>query len=168
LGNIETEPHPGNLDARVGSSFATVGTEGQRDVRRLLEAALEVMRRCGTMSRPRVADIVEEAGLSNDAFYRYFPSKDALVQAILEDGADRLCSYLGHQMAKESTPAAKVRAWVEGVLAQAEGSPPRRSPCFGTGGVSGRARHQGVISRAPRWLRSCATRSRRWAAARQS
>src|SRR5262245_31264536 len=89
------------------------------EVRRLLDAALVVMRRCGTASRPRVADVVAEAGLSNDAFYRHFPSKDALVAAILEDGTERLRSYLDHQMAKEATPAGQVRRWVEGVLDQA-------------------------------------------------
>jgi AcrR family transcriptional regulator len=91
------------------------------EVRRLLDAALDVMRRCGTTSRPRVADIVAAAGLSNDAFYRHFPSKDALVAALVDDGALRLQSYLDHQMAKEATPEAKVRRWVEGVLSQAEG-----------------------------------------------
>lgn len=89
------------------------------EVRRLLDAALDVMRACGTTSRPRVADIVAAAGLSNDAFYRHFPSKDALVAALLEDGTERLQSYLAHQMAKEATPQGKVRRWVEGVLAQA-------------------------------------------------
>jgi len=89
------------------------------EVRRLLDAALDVMRACGTTSRPRVADIVAAAGLSNDAFYRDFPSKDALVAALLEDGTQRLRSYLAHQMAKETTQAARVRRWVEGVLAQA-------------------------------------------------
>src|SRR5271154_5634951 len=64
------------------------------EVRRLLDAALEVIRRCGTSSRPRVADIVAEAGLSNDAFYRHFRSKDDLVTAILEDGGERLRGYL--------------------------------------------------------------------------
>jgi AcrR family transcriptional regulator len=44
---------------------------------------LDVMRRCGTESRPRVADIVAAAGLSNDAFYRHFPSKDDLIVAAL-------------------------------------------------------------------------------------
>ncbi len=77
------------------------------------------MRACGTTSRPRVADIVAAAGLSNDAFYRHFPSKDALVAALLEDGTARLQSYLAHQMAKEATPHSKVRRWVEGVLSQA-------------------------------------------------
>jgi AcrR family transcriptional regulator len=89
------------------------------EVRRLLDAALDVMRRCGTTSRPRVADIVAAAGLSNDAFYRHFPSKDALVAAILEDGTERLRSYLAHQMAKQATPGDQVRRWVEGVLSQA-------------------------------------------------
>jgi AcrR family transcriptional regulator len=90
------------------------------EVRRLLDAALEVIRRCGTSSRPRVADIVAGAGLSNDAFYRHFRSKDALVTAILEDGGERLESYLAHQMAKEATPEGQVRCWVRGVLAQAD------------------------------------------------
>jgi AcrR family transcriptional regulator len=90
------------------------------EIRRLLDAALDVMRECGTTSHPRVADIVAAAGLSNDAFYRHFRSKDALVTAILDDGAERLGSYLGHQMAKEPTPQGQVRRWVEGVLSQAD------------------------------------------------
>ncbi len=89
------------------------------EVRRLLDAGLELMRNGGTASRPRVADIVAAAGLSNEAFYRHFPSKQALVEAIIEDGAERLRAYLDHQMSKASTPEGKVRRWVEGVLSQA-------------------------------------------------
>jgi AcrR family transcriptional regulator len=89
------------------------------EVRRLLDAGLEVMRRCGATSRPRVADIVTAAGLSNDAFYRHFPSKEALVAAIIDDGSARLTSYLMHQMAKVSSPRDQVRAWVDGVMSQA-------------------------------------------------
>ena len=74
---------------------------------------------CGTESRPRVADIVAAAGLSNDAFYRHFASKDALVAAILEDGTERLGSYVAHQMEARRPPQGKVRRWVEGVLSQA-------------------------------------------------
>lgn len=96
------------------------GVDYEDEVRRLLDAGLTVMARCGTRSRPRVADIVEAAGLSNDAFYRHFPSKDALVAAILDDGAERLRDYLAHQMAKADDPERRVRAWVAGVLAQAD------------------------------------------------
>jgi AcrR family transcriptional regulator len=109
-----------SVAARIAQrTLAKREVEQAGEVRRLLDAALDVMRRCGTTSRPRVADIVRVAELSNDAFYRHFPSKDALVAAILEDGTERLRSYLAHQMAKETTPQDKVRRWVEGVLSQA-------------------------------------------------
>jgi AcrR family transcriptional regulator len=98
--------------ARRGPDYAT-------EVRRLLDAGLAVMREGGTSSRPRVADIVAAAGLSNDAFYRHFASKEALVAAILDDGTERLASYLAHQLSKEPTPEGKVQRWVEGVFSQA-------------------------------------------------
>ena len=100
-------------------TLARRGPDYASEVRRLLDAGLEVMRKCGTTSRPRVADIVAAAGLSNDAFYRHFASKDALVAAILEDGTERLTGYLAHQLAKETTPESKVRRWVDGILSQA-------------------------------------------------
>ncbi len=105
----------------VRRSLAKRENDYASEVRRLLDAALEVMGRCGTSSRPRVADIVAAAGLSNEAFYRHFRSKDALVTALLEDGGERLRSYLAHQLAKEAAPESKVRRWVAGVLAQAHG-----------------------------------------------
>jgi AcrR family transcriptional regulator len=108
-----------DVAARIAQrSLARRGAGYTSEVRRLLDAALAVMRQAGTASRPRVADIVAAAGLSNDAFYRHFPSKDALVAALLEDGAGRLASYVSYQMAKEQAPEGKVRRWVEGVLSQ--------------------------------------------------
>ena len=115
------DPESGIADRIVRRSLAKREEEYADEVRRLLDAALEVMRKCGTSSRPRVADIVAAAGLSNEAFYRHFRSKDALVNALLEDGAERLRSYLIHQLAKERTPEGKVRRWVAGVLSQADG-----------------------------------------------
>lgn len=113
---------PGDVAHRVAQeTLAKRGVDYSTEVRRLLDAALELMRVGGTSSRPRVADIVAAAGLSNDAFYRHFASKDALVTALLEDGAQRLGEYLTHQMAKAKTPEMQVRRWVEGVLSQARG-----------------------------------------------
>jgi AcrR family transcriptional regulator len=113
---------PGDDDvaARIARrTLAARGSEYSGEVRRLLDAGREVMRRNGTGARARVADIVAAAGLSNDAFYRHFSSKDMLVAAILEDGTERLRDYLAHQMSKETAPEGKVRRWVEGALAQA-------------------------------------------------
>jgi AcrR family transcriptional regulator len=89
------------------------------EVRRLLDAGLEVMRQCGTAKSPPVSDIVAAARLSRDAFYRHFASKEDLVAAIVEAGAQRLRGYLRHQMGKEDAPAAQLRRWIEGIMAQA-------------------------------------------------
>jgi AcrR family transcriptional regulator len=120
--NQNAIPNGDDVASRVASRTVARREAGYADeVRRLLDAALTVIERLGTSSRPRVADIVAEAGLSNDAFYRHFASKDALVAALLEDGAQRLASYLQHQTAKEASARERVRVWVEGVLAQTEG-----------------------------------------------
>ncbi|MBX6387395.1 MAG: TetR/AcrR family transcriptional regulator [Frankia sp.] len=111
-----------DVAARTAARTLAARAEGYaQEVRRLLDAGLAEMRRRGTSSRPRVADIVAAAGLSNDAFYRHFPSKDALVAALIEDGAERLASYAAHQMGKEATAEGKVRRWVTAILAQTSG-----------------------------------------------
>jgi AcrR family transcriptional regulator len=106
----------------AAASLARRGLDYEGEVRRLLDAAFVVIERNGTTARARVADIVAEAGLSNEAFYRHFASKDALVAALVEDGALRLASYVAHQMDKEPTARGKVRRWVAGVLSQAGGT----------------------------------------------
>ncbi len=119
---MENPPLEGQND--VASRIARQTLDRRRpdytdEVRRLIDAGRTVMRRCGTDSRPRVADIVAEADLSNEGFYRHFASKDALVAAILDDGTERLIGYLAHQMAKESTAEGRVRCWVAGIMSQA-------------------------------------------------
>jgi AcrR family transcriptional regulator len=88
-----------------------------REVTALLEAARKVIAETG---KARVADIVAEAGLSNDAFYRYFESKDALIAALIEEGTERLAALAAHQMAAEADPEAKVRVWLEMMVGQAD------------------------------------------------
>jgi AcrR family transcriptional regulator len=88
------------------------------EIRRLLDATYAVMRRSGELD-PRVSDIVREAGLSNQAFYRHFQSKDELLAAVLADGQRRLVATLDERMLAAPPGVARVRAWVEVVLAQA-------------------------------------------------
>jgi AcrR family transcriptional regulator len=88
------------------------------EVRRLIDAAYAVMRSTGDID-PRVGDVVREAGLSNQAFYRHFKSKDELLLAVLTDGQHRLLATLEARMARVEPGAAQVAAWIEGVMAQA-------------------------------------------------
>ena len=89
------------------------------EVRALLDAARTVI---ATTGKARVADIVAEAGLSNDAFYRHFPSKDALVAALAEEATERIATALARRMATEPTPKAQVGCWLDGILARATGA----------------------------------------------
>jgi len=104
---------------RVASRTLAGRTEAYADeVRRLVDAGYAVMRRTGTLD-PRVTDIVREACLSNQAFYRHFRGKDELLVAILDDGRRQLLTYLEHRMARAEPGAPRVSAWVGGVMEQA-------------------------------------------------
>jgi AcrR family transcriptional regulator len=112
-------PSSADVAARIAArSLAKRGPDYTDEVRRILDAAFAVIGQRGTGSRVRVADIVSAAGVSNDTFYRHFSSKDSLIVALLEDGTERLASYITHQMQKVATPEEKVRSWVEGMLSQ--------------------------------------------------
>jgi AcrR family transcriptional regulator len=88
------------------------------EIRRLVEAALVLIQRTGDLE-PRVSEIVREAGLHNQAFYRHFRSKHELLVAVLDDGIALLAGYLAHRMESARDPKARVRAWIRGLLEQA-------------------------------------------------
>jgi AcrR family transcriptional regulator len=83
----------------------------------LICAAVVVMARRGSYS-PTITEILDEAGLSNQAFYRHFESKDEFLLAIVDDGLRQLLNYLEHELAKAETPVERIRCWVRGVLTQ--------------------------------------------------
>lgn len=91
----------------------------QSDVERLMEAGLALMVENDGRRGPRVADIVAAAGLSNDAFYRYFGSKDALVEAIVEQGSRTVVSYVRHRIAAADGPREQLHAGVDAIMKQA-------------------------------------------------
>jgi len=87
-----------------------------RDVDTLIRCGRELL----TRGEPaRVADIVAAAGLSNDAFYRYFKSKGDFVDAVVEEGGHRLVRYLRHKIDQAADPDAALRAGIAAVLNQA-------------------------------------------------
>lgn len=88
------------------------------EVKRLITAGLSVMARTGNLD-PRVIDIVREAGLSNQAFYRHFRSKDELLLAILDDGNRRLLQVLRTRLERANSGAERARCWINVILDQA-------------------------------------------------
>lgn len=105
------------VQAAVDRALAKQRADATREVEAILDATLRVAERVAPAA-PRVADIVAEAGTSNQAFYRYFAGKDDLMKAVFERGIARLYTYLKHQIGKETEPAKQIEAWIRGVLTQ--------------------------------------------------
>jgi AcrR family transcriptional regulator len=85
---------------------------------RIVEATYELIEQTGDVD-PSMRQILAHTGLSTQAFYRHFQSKDELMLAVLDDGRRRLVGHLERRMERAQSADAKVRAWVEGILAQA-------------------------------------------------
>jgi AcrR family transcriptional regulator len=90
----------------------------EEEVQRLVDATYRVIERTASLD-PTVRDILAESGLSTQAFYRHFRSKDELLVVLLDDGRRRIVDYLAHRMEKADGPERQLRAFVEGVMAQA-------------------------------------------------
>lgn len=84
----------------------------------LVQAAFAVVARSGSLD-PSVRDILQEAGLSNQAFYRHVDSKDELLLLMLDTGRRSLVAYLDHRMERCASGPERVAVWIGGVLAQA-------------------------------------------------
>lgn len=89
-----------------------------REMDRIVDATFSLIERTGNLNPP-LRDVLAESGLSTQAFYRYFRSKDELLLVLLDVGRRRLMEYLSHRMARTAAPEGKVRQWVLGVMAQA-------------------------------------------------
>ena len=89
-----------------------------KEIERIVDATYRVIAKTGSFDPP-LRDILRESGLSTQAFYKHFRSKDELLLLLLDDGRRRLVGYLEHRMDKATTAEGRVKAWIEGVLAQA-------------------------------------------------
>jgi AcrR family transcriptional regulator len=62
-----------------------------------------------------MAEIASEAGMSVGQIYRYFPSKEAIIHAIVERIVDQRLKSIDATIAREELPAVLARRFVEGM-----------------------------------------------------
>jgi AcrR family transcriptional regulator len=93
-------------------------TEYEAEMRRIVDATFTLIERTGSLD-PSMREILVAAGISTQAFYRYFSSKDELMLVLLDEGRRRLMETLERRMQSEDSPTGRLRAWIVGVLAQA-------------------------------------------------
>jgi AcrR family transcriptional regulator len=120
---IEVEDVSADSSSAVGEavdrSLAGRRLAARDEVERLVSAAFRVIEKTGHLE-PKVSDILHEAGLSNQAFYRHFRGKHELLVAVLDEGIRGLGSYLTGRVAEATSPSAAVREWIRGMAAQVQ------------------------------------------------
>jgi AcrR family transcriptional regulator len=92
----------------------------EAEIERILAVTLELLSR-ETAAVPSVSEIVRAAGISNHTLYRFFPSKQDLIMAVLEKGVQRAAEWIAAGMDREVSPRGQVRLWVRGLLHQVSG-----------------------------------------------
>ena len=105
-------------DRSVDRALAERQAAYEHEVTRLIDSTYAVMARSGDLS-PTVREILAEAGLSNQAFYRHFRSKDELLLVVLDDGRRKLVDCLSRRMARADGPVGRIEEWIRGVMNQA-------------------------------------------------
>ncbi len=111
-------PTPSLTEQLADRAVAERRADFAREMDRIVERTFGLIERAGTVDPP-MRDILAETGLSTQAFYRHFRSKDELMLALLDDGRRRLVATLERRMRRAEGPVGRVQAWIEGVLAQA-------------------------------------------------
>jgi AcrR family transcriptional regulator len=83
--------------------------------RMVMDAAVRVIARKSYVSMS-VADVLAEAGLSTNSFYRHFDSKDALIAAVVRRDGESAQRSLERVIEAAQDPVAALEGWLDGLL----------------------------------------------------
>jgi AcrR family transcriptional regulator len=119
IGNSVSEAGTTRVGLAVERAIERRRAIARDEIERLVAATFALIERTGVLE-PKVSDILAEAGLSNQAFYRHFRSKHELLVAVLDEGIRGLADYLDRRMAACEDPIEAVREWVRGMALQAQ------------------------------------------------
>lgn len=81
----------------------------------LLDAARTAFARHGVTAS--LDDVARAAGVGPGTLYRHFPTRDALVLAVIDDGLIGICK-LGTALLDDADPLAAVRRWLDAYIEQ--------------------------------------------------
>jgi TetR/AcrR family transcriptional regulator len=83
-------------------------------VRLMLDAALRLIREKGDGFTTQ--ELVKEAGVALQTFYRYFPSKDELLLAVIADAMTEACTRWADAARELPDPVARLRFYVTNII----------------------------------------------------
>jgi AcrR family transcriptional regulator len=97
----------------------------------ILQAAEDVLRRFGP-AKATVVDVARALGVSHGSVYRHFPSKVALRDAVTALWMARITDPLGAIVHKAAPASARLRLWLETLVAQKQAKARAEPELFAT------------------------------------
>ena len=101
-------------------------SRGVEQARTIVEAAQRLIATKGPSFTTQ--ELIKEAGIALQTFYRYFPSKDHLLLAVIEDIIDENCRQYKKGASKLTDPIDRLRLYVTSTVSGLEGV--GRGPSF--------------------------------------
>ena len=92
--------------------------EAAATVEAVMAAGRELVERDGVLDF-NMRELLSVAGVSNRAFYRHFPTKDALVAALVDEVYATMVDTLGFVVDSTADPVAALEQWIDGALVYA-------------------------------------------------
>jgi len=92
--------------------------DASNDVERIIASAYRVIERQPDFEL-KMRDIVDEAGISTQSFYKLFGSKDEFILILLEHGQVVFERKLSIALERAASPLERITIWIEEVLDQA-------------------------------------------------
>jgi AcrR family transcriptional regulator len=106
--------------------------DAQRNRERLIEAAREVFREQGYDAS--LDEVAKRAGVGAGTLYRHFPSRDVLMDAILQSWVDRVNDAVDKVLVHEGDPRDLLLTWFEtyvGLISMHKGGPAKITSAMG-------------------------------------
>jgi AcrR family transcriptional regulator len=106
--------------------------DAQRNRERLIEAAREVFREQGYDAS--LDEVAKRAGVGAGTLYRHFPSRDVLMDAIMQSWVDRVNDSTDKVLVHEGSPRDLLLSWFEtyvGLISMHKGGPAKITSAMG-------------------------------------
>jgi AcrR family transcriptional regulator len=112
--------------ADVVSSKETLGLRARKKARlrqQIIDTSIRLFRKRG-YENTRVEDIVQILEISQPTFFRYFPSKDAVLREVGRRGFSCIKEHLETELSSDATTEERLRRMYEGMAREAESDRP--------------------------------------------
>lgn len=121
-GQAKIESPRGLARADGTSNRETLGLRERKKARlrqQIIDTSIRLFRKRG-YENTRIEDIVQILEISQPTFFRYFPSKDAVLREVGRRGFSCIKEHLENQLSSDATTAERLRRMYEGMAREVE------------------------------------------------